>query len=130
MTFSKSRYRKDVQYELIRMASKQHVPGANSKMFSYFVKMYNPDSVISYADLAYGYGDGYLKLGFKFDGITEPGYSYVHVNRDTRENRQKYQKHLIVDSSTEKLSASEIMKNKGYYKVYGCGSASYIWRKV
>lgn len=129
MTFSKSRYRKDAQYELIRMASKVHVPGANSKMFSYFVKTYKPESVISYADLSYGYGDGYLKLGFKFDGITAPNYSYVHVNSDKRENRQKYQKHLIVNETNKHLSASDIMSENGYYKVYGCGSSCYIWRE-
>lgn len=129
MTFGKCRYNKTVQWELIRFASSTNVPGAQSKLFKYFVTKYNPESILSYADLSYGTGESYSMLGFKFQDWTVPDYSYVYKNKDYRENRQKFQKHIISTAETKHLTESQIMETLGYYKVYGTGSARYIWRK-
>jgi len=41
---------KENYYELLRFVSNTNVLGGASKLFSYFVKNYNPTNIISYAD--------------------------------------------------------------------------------
>lgn len=132
MTFGINRFgdKKENTYELIRYASKVNVVGGCGKLFQYFIRTHNPDEVVSFADLEYGYGDVYPKIGFTFDKLTDPAYSYVHANKGIRESRMKYQKHkLIQEGFNPKLTESEIMSSRGFYKIYDCGNARYIWKK-
>mgnify|MGYP007037140579 CR=1 FL=1 len=64
MTFGKPRYNKNYEYELIRYCSSKNIVGGAEKLFNYFIKTYNPKSIISYCDWSKFNGDVYLKLGF------------------------------------------------------------------
>ena len=52
MTFGKPRYNNKYQWELLRLCTqpKYRVVGGASKLFQYFIKIYNPESIISYCD--------------------------------------------------------------------------------
>jgi len=66
MTFSKPRFNKKYEWELVRFATKNytHIPGAFTKLLSAFKKQYE-GSIITYADLSYSEGNVYKKNGFK-----------------------------------------------------------------
>lgn len=72
MTFSKSRYNKNYEYELIRYCSCYNITGGAEKLFNYFINKYNPKSIISYCDNSKFNGEIYLKLGFKLKNKGTP----------------------------------------------------------
>ena len=129
MTFGKSRFNKKYEYELLRFCNKlgYHIPGAASKLLKYFERMYNPKSLISYADRCWSKGNMYEKLGFNLLGKSKPNYWYWKNN--IKESRLKYQKHKlkdILEKFDENLSESENMKLNGYNRIYDCGNLVYV----
>lgn len=70
MTFGKPRYNKKYDFELIRYCSKYNVLGGEKKLFSHFLKLYNPNSIISYCDKSKFEGKIYNKLGFTSKNIS------------------------------------------------------------
>lgn len=136
MTFGKSRFNKNVEYEMYRLCTKTNnvVVGGAQKMFKYFVKTYKPSSIISYADNRLFDGNVYPKLNFVLSHVTNPGYWYVDIKNGCtkRLNRQQFQKHKlgnILPHFDNKLSESENMKNHGYSKIWDCGQSVFIWNK-
>ncbi|MGA1049752.1 MAG: hypothetical protein ACO3UU_17240, partial [Minisyncoccia bacterium] len=55
-SFSKSRFNKDAEYEILRFSTLQNhlVIGGFSKLFKKFIQVVNPKSLISYSDLRFG----------------------------------------------------------------------------
>lgn len=134
MTFSKPRFNKKYEYELIRFASKRNytVIGGASKLWKYFVNKYNPKSVITYANRRFSNGDLYYKLGFNFIEKTQPNYFYFKTNDRKLYNRVKFQKHKlkkILEIYDENLSEAENMFNNDYRKIYDCGNLKFEWIK-
>jgi Mn-dependent DtxR family transcriptional regulator len=132
MTFGKSRYDKNIQWELIRYCSKQgiNVVGGASKLFKYFTKTYNPASLISYSDKSWNTGGLYSAIGFEYSHSTAPAYYYT---RDyvTFENRVAYQKHKLkdkLDVFDPKLTEWENMKLNGYDRIWDCGTDVYYFK--
>ena len=78
MSFSKTKYNRnlknDDEWEIIRgcPGSLNLVVGGVSKLFSHFVRDYNPSKVFSYCDFNKFSGISYEKLGMKFIGYTSP----------------------------------------------------------
>lgn len=132
MSFGKSRFNVNYQWELLRFATKVNhtVVGGASKLFTFFVKNYNPSTVISFADKMHSTGNLYLVLGFQLMSTSKPGYKYTKNFVDVF-NRQKFQKHKLkkmfpdIDMS---LSEAKIMLNKGYHKLWDCGNDVYVWK--
>ena len=133
MTFSKSRFDKKVEWELIRYANKLGVSviGGAEKLFSHFVKKYGPKNVVSYCDTRLFSGKVYKKLGFNLTKHTKPNYFYTK-DFVSLENRIKYQKHKLknmfenVDvGKTEK----EIMEEFGYGILYDTGNDVFLWER-
>jgi len=125
MTIGKSRYNSDYQYELIRFCSSANVQGAASKLFTYFIKKYNPSSVISYSDNRWGWGQLYKNIGFNFSHETI-GYQYTDYKQ--RFSRHKFQKHKLVEEGYDKLlSEWEIMQSRGYDRIWDCGQSTWVW---
>lgn len=121
MTFGKPRYNSKFQYELIRLVSSDTVIGGPSKLFSYFIKKYNPESIVSYCDLRWGIGRVYEVLGFKCTEILNPGYYYTdYVNRFHRSNFTK--KSLVRKGFSDNLTEQEIMQTTGYDRIWDCGN--------
>jgi hypothetical protein len=135
MTFDKSRFTKKYEWEMVRFCTKigYHVVGGASRLFTHFVKNYNPQTVISYADLRWSNGNLYEKLNFVFSHNSKPNYWYFHKNNPAQlENRIKYQKHKL-KNMFENFDTSktewEIMKENNYDRVWDCGNKVYIWKK-
>lgn len=121
MSFGKSRFKKD-ELELIRYCTKLNtqVIGGFSKLVKYFGK-----SFITYCDLIYSNGAGYLKNGFNLIDTTKPNYWYFKNNSIDLQPRQKYQKHrlsAILKSFDPKLTEHENMRNNGYLRIFDCGN--------
>lgn len=119
------------EYELLRFCNKigYHIPGAASKLLTYFERTYKPNKLISYADRRWSKGKLYKALGFQFIRYTDPNYFYIIGHK--RENRFKWRKSELpkllsdVDMS---LSEEKIMYNHGYFKIYDCGN--YLFEKT
>ena len=134
MTFSKPRFSKKYQYELIRFCSRLNcsVIGAASKLFQYFIKTYDPTTVISYADRRYSTGKLYDVLNFKRISSSNPNYFYIKPSNIRRLSRLQFQKHKlknVLQNYDEKLSEEKNMRNNGYYRIYDCGNLVYLWQK-
>lgn len=135
MTFGKSRFSKKYDWEMVRFCTKteHHVIGGATKMFSYFVKNYNPQNIISYADRRWSNGNLYEKLNFKFSHNSKPNYWYFHKNNPSQlENRIKYQKHKLeklFENIDQTKTEWEIMKKNNYDRIWDCGNKVYIWKK-
>ena len=134
MTFGKSRHfagigSDKVEYELLRFCNKLHtnVIGGASKLFSYFIKTYNPLSVVSYADRRWSQGKLYDNLGFTFDHYSKPNYFYVIG--EIRKNRFNFRKSILVKKygCPPNMSESEFCKQQKWYRIYDCGTLVYKW---
>lgn len=123
--FSKSRYNKNYDYELVRFSSKlnTNVIGGFSKIMKYFINTHNPKNIISYADRSYSIGNVYLKNNFKLIGVSKPNYFYFKELNVY--SRQSFQKHLLsnkLQHFNKDLTEYENMKINGYDKFYNCGN--------
>lgn len=126
MTFGKSRFAKD-EFELLRFCNRLYtnVVGGASRLLKHFLKEH-PEikSLTSYADRRWSKGNLYESIGFKKVHVTDPAYFYI-VDR-IRENRVKYQKHKLVANGFDvDKTEHEIMKERGYFRIYDCGTVKY-----
>ena len=117
MSFGKPRFTDKYEWEIIRECSKlgYQILGGKEKLWSYFLKKLNPNSVISYCDFSKFTGDSYLKLGFKKIGLNKPGFVWYDKLKHNFYWRNPY-KH-------------KEMKDSGYLKIYDCGQLVFIWEK-
>lgn len=132
MSFGKTRFNKKVQYEMLRFATKKKtsVVGGASKLFNYFVKLYSPNSVISYANRLYATGNVYAKLGFEFTGNTSPGYKYT-ADYSVFYDRQKFQKHKLAGLGLvfdPELTEWENMQLNNFDRIWDSGNSVFIWK--
>lgn len=130
MTFAKSRYEKNVEYELIRFANAKYtvVVGGASKLFKYFIKTYKPKNIVSFSDNRFSQGNLYRLLGFKFEGDNNKGYMYFKDG--SVYNREQFQKHKLKDkllNFAEQLSEWENMKNNGYDRIWDAGQSKWCY---
>ena len=118
-------------YELLRFCNKLNISviGGASKLFNYFVKKYDPKSVISYADRRWSQGNLYEKLGFTFIKNTIPNYYYI-INK-IRYNRFNFRKDQLVKkyNCQPNMSEKQFCFNQGWYRIYDCGCLCYLWNK-
>jgi hypothetical protein len=129
--FSKPRFNKRYEWELIRMCTKKgfSVVGGASKIFKYFTNKYEPETIISYCDRKFFNGDVYKKLGMKKINSQTPNYVWVKNNSKIDiKTRYDTQKHKISDETNKHLTEDQIMKSKGYMKIYDCGQDVFVWK--
>lgn len=125
------------KWELTRFASdnKCICQGIGGKLFSYFVKNYNPDEIKSFADRRWTINEDsnvYIKLGFKFDSYTNPEYRYFNPNDGMiRQHKFNFRKQILSKKYGLPLSMTEkeMTEQLGYTKIYDCGLIKYIWKK-
>ena len=117
ISFSIPRFTDKYEYECIRECSKLNycIVGGKSKLFKYFLTKYNPKSILSYCDFSKFNGNSYLKLGFKFERLNNPGFVWWDKNKDVVYWRNPY-KH-------------KEMKDAGYLKIYDCGQLVFTWNQ-
>lgn len=134
MSFGQSRFNRNYQWELLRFANSTdiNVIGGASKLFSYFLKKINPDSVVSYCDLRWNIGKVYEQLGFTKIGQSGPNYWYTSKKYNSIEHRMKYQKHKLLkllENFDPNLTEWENMVNHKYDRIWDCGNLIFKWSK-
>lgn len=139
MTFGRARYNMNVDYELLRMATKSDtiVVGGASKLFSYFIKnnLKRNEQVLSYSDRSKGLGlteSVYSHMGFEYIGQTDtPNYIWVHLQNelDVRSRYQTQKKQLVKQGYPDHLSEIDIMKSRGYGRVFDSGQDKWLYSK-
>lgn len=117
------------EWELLRFATSGNIPGMASKLFRHFLKTHNPTSVVSYCDLRWGTGDVYRQMGFTYQHTSAPNYWYMK-NYQVREYRFKYRKDILVKEGYDANKTEwEIMKERGYDRIWDCGCSVWKWEK-
>lgn len=137
MTFGKSRLgigkiKNDTKslYEMYRFSSSGNIPGIASKLFKYFINHYQIDKILSYSDRCWGEGELYEKLGFLKISNTVPNYWYTNnfIDKLHRFGFAKYK--LIKEGFDSSLTEFKIMSDRGYSRIYDCGSNKYLWNRA
>lgn len=135
MTFGIPRYSKKHQLELLRLCfSDWVVVGGVEKMFSFFIKTFDPESIVSYCDLSKFNGDVYSRLGFKLQYVSQPSAHWYNEKskKHITDNllRQRGFDQLFNTAYGKGTSNEKLMLEAGFVRVYDCGQATYVWRKV
>ena len=131
---------KNPYWELTRFAGKDcyRYQGVASKMFSYFVKNYEPEAVISFADRRWTLDKDnnlYVKIGFKFDSFTRPDYRYYNdklkgLDRYKRFHKMYFEKKKLIRKYgfPEMMTELEMARELGYDRIWDCGLIKYVWK--
>lgn len=138
MTFSKPRVNmggKDhkCQWELVRFCSKLNtrVVGGASKLLNYFIKHYNPDSIVSFSSNDISNGNLYKQLGFESDMKYQNSYWYIEPGSMKRYHRSSFTKSEIVkkgykDIVDDTWTEKEVMEELGFFCIYDSGQFKWI----
>jgi len=136
MTFGTARF-SEHEWELYRFATyiNCRVVGAASKLFKYFIRNYNPSSIVSYSDRRlFNSGKLYSTLGFKLDHISAPNYWYFKRTESEHNarlyHRVQFQKHKlskILGVFDSNLTEWQNMENNNYLRIYDCGNKVYVY---
>lgn len=126
MTFSKPRFSKKYEWELMRLASEKgyQVVGGASKLLTFFKEKYQPTSIVSYCNLSKMSGNVYEQIGFKLKDITDPNYVWVRGKEVL--TRYQCQKHKLLQEGFEGDSEFDIMSNRGYFRIFDSGNLVYV----
>lgn len=125
--FSTSRFQKENAIELLRFCNKINITvvGGFQRILKYYVNAYKPNKIISFCDLRYFDGSGYIKNGFTLVKITQPDYFYFKDGSYTLEHRTKYQKHKLKDLlavfNSEYTEYENMIINK-YRRIFDAGN--------
>jgi len=127
MTFGKSRYDKNIDYELLRFCSSKYtqVPGAASRLLKHFEKVYDPKGLVSYANARWSNGHLYRTIGFTYDGYSNPNYFYFKPPSHVLYSRVKFQKHKLEKQLFKfdpELTEMQNMVIDGYRAIYDSGN--------
>lgn len=135
MTFKKGNI-KNYGWELTRFATDNNYVccGLGGKMFNFFVKNYNPYSVISFADRRWTLDinhNMYTKLGFMIKSVNKPEFRYYNGKLDRYKRIHKLnlsKRNLIKRYDLDpKLTELEMTKMLGYDRIWDCGLVKYIY---
>ncbi len=130
MTFSVGRssmgtLREEGKWELSRFSSKMRVVGGAGKLLKYFIRVYQPKKIISYADRRWSVGNLYDQLGFANKGFSPPSYWYTKDYR-SRLYRYNFRKSILLKMGADSNKTEwEIMQELGYDRIWDCGTIRY-----
>jgi hypothetical protein len=120
--------KKDDSWELYRYCSSlnTNIVGGFSKMLSYFENEIKPNLLISYAnrDWTSIFNNVYDKNNFSF--ISKTPINYFYFKNDKKSHRFKFNKFNLIKQGFDKnKTEKEIMKENGFFKIYGCGNLKF-----
>nr|DAU23576.1 MAG TPA: endonuclease-like protein [Herelleviridae sp.] len=132
MTFGKSRFNKNCEYELLRYCSHYNVVGGAERLFKYFVNNYKPNSIVSYCDTSKFSGKVYDTLGFRYTKTNSPRKHWYSLKEKRHITgglllSQGYDR-LFKENHGKGTSNEELILARGYLPIYDCGQSTYIWR--
>ena len=133
MTFGKPRYNKNYEWELLRLCTHKDykVVGGSERLFKYFLREINPQSIISYCDNSKFSGDVYERLGMILSSKGSPHCIWS-------KGKEKITNNLLLQRGYDQLfnanygkgtSNRNLMIQNGWVEVYDCGQLTYIWNK-
>ncbi|SFG76670.1 hypothetical protein [Pedobacter insulae] len=114
--------------ELIRFASKDGftITGGLSKLIKHFLKIKNPNDLMSYADRDWSLGSGYHQLGFELSGVTGPAYLYVELTTLRRYFPHRLPKNILTGFHEQKeVNLETYLVKNGFEKVFNTGNLKY-----
>ena len=128
------------EWELTRFASDYNYVccGVGGKLFKYFVREHNPNTVKSFADRRWTINETsnlYTQLGFEFDSYTPPSYTYYKpkVHRYKRFHKFGFRKKILLKKYpnilTPEMTETEMVKKLDYDRIWDCGLIKYVWKK-
>ena len=126
-----------LKWNLTRFATNYNYvcQGVGGKLFSYFIKNYNPEEVKSFADRRWTINPDnnlYTKLGFKLEKTLKPDYRYYneHIDKYIRWHKFGFRKHILSKKYgfPITMTESEMAKELGYDRIWDCGLFKYVWK--
>jgi hypothetical protein len=129
MSFSKSRFNKNAEYEILRICSKENITvvGGLSKLITHIKIILNNKKIITYCDYSKSSGNSYIKSGFKMIGKSNPGYFWTDGNIViSRYKTQKNQLKKWLSNYCESLSESENMFKNKFKRYWDCGNLIFL----
>lgn len=112
------------------------ISGIASRLLKFFTKLYDPKSIVSFADRRWStdiVSNLYDKLGFKKTGYNTPNYWYYKnkIDRYKRFHRFNFSKNQqkIKGIRIEGTSEWECMQHHGWDRIWDCGLIRYVWTK-
>lgn len=136
MTLSKRKItRGNPTWEIVRFCSKTNlqVVGGFSKLFKFFIKNYNPEQIITFADLRWSnykqINTVYNNNGFQYVSHTKPSYWYFYrSNNDKKYHRFSFRKDVLVKAGFDPNKTEwEIMQERGFDRIWDCGNLKFIY---
>ena len=108
--------------------------GVGGKIYSYFLKEYNPVYVKSFADRRWTMNmedNLYTKMGFVLDEVLKPDYRYVEKGTYERKHKFGFRKQKLSRKYGLPLdmTETEMCDAIGAHKVWDCGLLKYVWRE-
>lgn len=126
MTFGERKTNSKSEFELVRFCSliNHNVVGGSSKLWKYFLNNYPNDRIVSYSDISLFNGDMYTNLGFDYKWLSSPNYFWVVDGK--RNHRWKYNKKVLIKEGFDPQKTEvEIMTERKYYRIWGCGQVRF-----
>lgn len=122
-------------WEITRFVSKigYQVVGGFSKLFKYFVKNYDYERIVTFADLrwsSYNHLETlYNKTGFTYESHTSPSYWYFFKSRNNKKyHRFTFRKDLLVKEGFDPNKTEwEIMQERGFDRIWDCGNIKFVY---
>lgn len=131
MSFGKSRFNKNDQWELIRFCCKRGtvVVGGASRLLQQFLRQTGAKSITSYSDNRYSNGNLYRTIGFKEDGES---LGYQYYKRDRLFSRFQFQKHKLSKLEFFDPDKSEFdnMAANGYLRLWDAGQKRWVYETL
>jgi len=136
MTFKVDKKRNEIVLNRFCNILNANVIGAFSKLLKHFLKLKDVlklntyDSMVSFADLTYSYGDIYYKHNFEMVKQYDEGYFYVkndkyyHRSNFMKSNIQK--QYEFDDDFMNTHTENELMQILGYHKLYDSGKLKFV----
>jgi hypothetical protein len=131
MTFGYRHTNSKKEFELIRFCNKinLNIVGAASKLFRHFKSKYELAELISYSDFRLFDGQMYEILGFTKQHLSKPDYFWCKkLERKHRFNFNK--RKLIKEGYDSNKTEVEIMHERGYYRIFGCGQYRWVYKNI
>ena len=114
---------------------KYRCQGIGGKLFTHFVRAYNPIQVKSFADRRWTLNKDenlYTKLGFGLEEELAPDYHYIEAKNPNRRihkfNLRKKSLHRKYDLPMD-MTESQMVDALGYARIWDCGLLKYVWKK-
>jgi len=119
------------QFEMLRYCNKlnTNIIGGASKLFKYFIKNYDFEEIITYADKSHSNGKLYEILGFKYIHTSKPNYYYVIDN--IRHHRFNFRKDILIKEGYDaNKTEHQIMLERKIYRIYNSGNLKFKYLKI